>query len=184
MRLTIAKRDIILKEETSKKFHTKELNLKSSIIKEIDERVAKSIPEIPQNLIDEGYIYTDNTVIINPSESISLEEIRENLGIVSISTYNIRKVKLNNYYPCSRRNINTITITKSILNKCKKLRKLKEEKEKFKKDLRRILNSYNTTKQLCKAVPELSIHFKDEIRQSALVPHGKIEEIRKQLVRK
>lgn len=169
MKLTIGIRDGIINQEVRNKFHDKEFEAENKFNKAVEDEVIKKIKkskvDVPQNLIDLGFVYTSNTAKIKGLDD---------------SRYGFYH-DLGNYYPITRsdgsfRLETTAKITKAYAN----LKKVRDEECKFRKELRSILYSFTTDTQVVKHLPELKSYFTDSI-STAIIPIEQINNMRKQL---
>lgn len=182
MRLTIEKRNAIVGSETNKKFYDVKKKLHKEIIDYLDKEVSKQIEKdvLDSGLVERGYINTCNSVQFIHSDREFAEELTKK---VKNNRY-AGTISIHNSYPRKRFQSHfELKITKSLESKIKKYADKCDEEKEFKSNLRRVLNSFSTTKKLVSAVPELEIHFKDERTASAVIPYDQINNIKKQLVR-
>lgn len=170
MKITIAMRNSILQKELTKKFHDDLAKAEKDLIEEVEKELVKTIKKIPKELIDERYVRVESTVEI---------EIEGERRSKSIEVYNSYPITWDSY---SHKMKPTAKI-KSLLAKEKAL---KDARDKFKADLRRILDGFNTHKNLVANVPEFQEYFTNlETAQSmAIIPYEQIKEVRKQLAKR
>ena len=171
MRLTNSKRDLIISEETTKRFHDKLLVAEKVYKDEIEKEVKKTIPnKITQDLVDGGWIRVEDDVKIE--------------GLDKIDGFYYCK-QIGNYYPIRKNTYNhEIKPTKALEKKIMAYVKLVEEESQFMKKLRSALYCFTTAKQAVENIPELAEHFKDEQRAKAVIPVEEIKAVRKMLKRK
>ena len=168
-RLTNSKRDSIADTETKLKFHDGETKLEKLFKDELDKLAKKTVPKcITDEVLATGYVNTSSNVTIEGME----------LG------YNRRKLKsIDNYYPTHRHQSLQVVASTTLKNLLAKITKLEEKKYKYRSELQQVLYSYNNSKKLLVAIPELKNHFQDAVASQALVPIDQIKEVRKSLVR-
>lgn len=182
-RITNAKREAILEEEVSEKFHETKLKLHKEIIDFLDNEASKQVSKkvLKSGLVEEGYIKSCNEIRLVGKNRDEADKLGDQ---INTSRWSCRDVTIFNFYPCKKyQDVFEIKITKTLENKVKKYVVLKEEESEFKCELRAVLHAYSSSKQLLKAMPELSIHFENEINANALIPFDQIEKVRKSLVR-
>lgn len=170
MKLTITMRDSVVERETDKKFREPIQKAEIAYKKSIEELVKKSIPNIPRDLILDGWIQqTDNVYVRglldrhgNPADRCQ-----------SVEIYNMYPVRIHS-------NGLEVDATPEIVELQKSLRKLEEEKKEFRSKMNKVMYAFNTVKQLLLSVPELESHFKTEIQVQtmAVIPIDAINELR------
>lgn len=170
-RLTNQKREEILKDQTKIKFYDVLKISKDNLIKEMTKDVIKTVPTwITQKMVDSGFIKISSS--IEDLGSYGSRECYENV---------MNEISLNDCFP-SKCYEHTIKITPKIKKYAQIIVEINEEKDKFYKELRSLLNSFSSDKKLIESIPELKKYFKDDCKKYALVPVARINKLRKQLI--
>jgi len=173
-RITNVLREYIAKKESDAKFDSEIKDAENIFLKALEERVksiVKSRFQITDEVLHSGFVGTSHYAQYRCED----KKTNHNSGSTrfSISSSYPRKYTEDSFDIANdseldqlRRNFITI----------------KSQKETFKKQIERILNSYNTKTKLVEDIPEFIIYFAQDIKMSkSLVPIEQIMNIRKQL---
>lgn len=163
MKLSVKKRQEIIAKECEKRFNKKIYKLEREFDKAVAAYLKKNAVKYPERLRE--YINKTNLYEFQKKDQPLLKEAHVRI-CGSISTR----------YPQKRFDRLAVKVDATMQAILKELVTIHSSKAEFKKDLRKVLFSYNTDTALLKDVPELKKHFTNVVNVKAIVP---IEDIKK-----
>lgn len=167
-RITNGERDNIITSESNRLFYDRRKELKLQIATLLTELVKKTVPKwCTQERIDSGYIHTRNDVSFSNYPDMYRRELQY-------------KFKIDSYLPCAAYE-HKVPFSQELIDLWEKLKDLEKEDDTFRSQLRQILYSYNTSKELIEAMPELEKYFESAVNTMAVIPYEQIKQVREKL---